>query len=212
VIRWLLKFANAFALPGAAAAMLCLYPTLAQTNGDVTDAIPQFEPTIQCPSDKDETIKEVCGFLQGAGAGVLKSRLGDRVYRETWIGGLRGKWGRGSIVLTIHADGGRTLKTPWHRGLYRLKPGELPDFETTLARSDFARLSFYNRYAEVCVDGVATSLEAIVGGRYRLAYFDYCGGVGSRGVADALDQLFVFAAGIDGLHYPFDPAHPTFRG
>jgi hypothetical protein len=118
----------------------------------------------------------------------------------------------GRIVLTVYPDGRRTLTTPWRRGAYRLRAGDLPNFESTLAASNFGELPVYNAYYGVCVDGVATSLEAIVHGNYRAVFFSYCGGVSSESVAAALDQLFVFAAGLSGLRYPAHPERPTFRG
>ena len=120
--------------------------------------------------------------------------------------------GHGSIVLTIHADGTRTLKTPWHYGVFHLKSTDLPHFEADLAQSGFDTLPIYNRWEEVCIDGVTTTLEAIVDGKYRISYFDYCGGVHPEPVAQALDELFVFAAGKSGKRYPVNPDHPTFRG
>jgi len=175
-------------------------------------AIPQFTASVRCPGDGSPAGAGACDFLRQLGIDELEVPPGGRIYRETWLGPFRGRMHSGSIVLTIHADGRRTLKTPWRRSVYRLKPGELTGFERALAQSDFGTLPVFNGLDEICVDGVGTSLEAIVDGRYRLVYFDYCGGVQSESVAEALDQLFVFAAGKSGLQYPVNPKHPTFRG
>ena len=142
----------------------------------------------------------------------LAAPPGGRAYRETWSGPFRGEMHAGAIVLTIDDNGRRTMKTPWRSGAFRLRPKDLPDFEDALAGSDFAALPMFNQYAGVCVDGVATTLEAVVDGKYRLVYFDYCGGVSSESVARALDRLFVFAARKSGRYYPVNPDHPTFRG
>ena len=123
----------------------------------------------------------------------------------------------GSIVLRISQDGTRLLETPWRHGAYHLRSDELAGFETMLAQSDFANRPVFNQLdtssgTVTCVDGVATALEAIVDGKYRLVYFDFCGGVSSNSIADALDELFVVAASKAGLQYPVNPQHPTFRG
>jgi hypothetical protein len=200
-------------LPWLAAVLFAIVPT---AYADPAPAIPQFAPTPQCPTQANETQKYVCDFLADEHAGPLVAPPGARVYREVWRTGFLTRWARGIIVLTIYADGRRTLHTPWHRGSYWLDPDDLSDFEATLAGSDFARLGFYNQYGDaggnsICIDGAQTSLEAIVGGKYRIAFFDYCG-VGSAGVADALDQLFLYAGGRDGVRVPFRPDHPTYRG
>lgn len=174
--------------------------------------VPSFESSGRCPLDGTEWIVEACTFLRSVHAANLQAPPGGRAYRESWQGPFAGKMHKGRIELTITADGKRFLKTPWHRGAYRLKAHELDDFESRIARSEFATLPVYNRESEVCVDGVATTLEAVVGGKYRLAYFDYCGGVFYDRIADALDKLFVLAAGKSGLRYPVNPDHPTYRG
>jgi hypothetical protein len=172
--------------------------------------VPHFAATARCFDKNDPPPAEVCELLHGTEE--LKAPPGGRVYRETWTGPVIGPMQDGSIVLTITPDGTRTLKTPWLSGAYRLKSTELADFEATLARSDFGDRPVHNQATPVCLDGVATALEAIVDGRYRLVYFSYCGGVSSEGIASALDQLFVLAASKAGLRYPFNPDHPTFRG
>jgi hypothetical protein len=173
------------------------------------EPVPHFAASARC-SDKPAPSADACDFL--GDTEDLQAPSGGRVYRETWAGPFRGPTGHGSIALMIAPDGTRTLKTPWRQSPYLLKPYELRHFEEAVAGSDFARRPVYNRAAQVCVDGVGTALEAIVDGKYRLVYFDYCGGVSSDGIAGALDQLFAFAAWKAGLRYPVNPEHPTFRG
>ncbi|HEY1632864.1 MAG TPA: hypothetical protein VGF56_16215 [Rhizomicrobium sp.] len=170
--------------------------------------LPRFEDSGRCPMDK--SVSNVCDLIDGLPR--LEAPDGGRVYRETWSGPLMGPMGHGSIVLTVHANGTRTLQTPWHRGAFHLSPSDLPDFESDLARSGFDKLPVYSRWGEVCIDGVATALEAVVDGHYRIAYFDHCGGVHPEAIAQTLDELFVFAAGKSGLSDPVNPDHPTFRG
>ena len=192
----------------AASCMFCP----AAIAGDAPSAIPQFADGPHCPGDRSAEMKYDCDFLAETGAKDLRAPKGARVYRETWMGPFMGPMHEGSIVLTIAADGSRTLRTPWRRRPYHLKPGELPDFEATLAKSTFAQKTVYNRIDGVCVDGVATAVEAVVDGKYHLVLFDFCGGVFDEDIAQALDQLFVFAAGLSGRHYPVNADHPTFRG
>lgn len=201
LVRTMHAIAVWFALLAACA------PTSSERAAAVTGAAPQSPSSETCPTPSSET----CASYR-MGAQILRAAPGERVYRETWRGPFRGAMGHGSITLTIRRDGARTLRTPWRHGEYLLRPNELVDFEPALARSNFASLPVFNQVQQVCVDGVATTLEAIVDGNYRIAYFDYCGGVSSEGVAQALDQLFVFSAHLSGLSYPVNPSHPTFRG
>lgn len=197
----------------AAFAMAVLLATIpAAAESDDAPAIPHFTASQRCPGDGSPEMKYDCDFLHEEGAADLEAPPGARVYRETWAGPFMAPMNGGSITLTIAADGSRSLKTPWRRRPYRLKPGDIPDFESLLARSSFAQRSVYNRIDAMCVDGVVTSVEAIVDGQYRLVLFDSCAGVFDENIALALDQLFVFAAGLSGLKYPVYPDHPTFRG
>ncbi len=190
--------------------VLSLLPAGVSALAASPPAIPQFPASERCSSDARSADTLACPFL-GA-IKPLEAPPGGRIYRETWSSGLKGPMGRGVITLTVYADGRRTLSSPWRYPADVLRPGELPDFEAALARSDFGRLPVDNQAEGACIDGVATTLEAVVDGRYRLTYFDYCGGVSSEGVALALDQLFVFAAAKAGMRYPVHPNHPTFRG
>jgi len=198
-------------IPGTAfvlvlTAVACVYADQDSENLALAN-VPEFSPSERCPTPN----ADACASYR-MDAHPLTAAPGARVYREIWRGPFVGPMGHGSIVLTVHQDGTRTLRTPWRRGEYRLRPSDLPDFEATLARSDFATLPVYNQSEEICVDGVATTLEAIVDNNYRIAYFDFCGGVSSESVATALDQLFVFSAHLSGLRYPVNPDRPTFRG
>jgi hypothetical protein len=173
-------------------------------------------PSVAAPTDDPPTVQgaEACPKADPdcsmfVGVEPLAGPSGARVYRETWWSGSRGWSAKGSITLTIRADGTRTLQTPWRKWPIRLRPAELADFEPALARSDFGKLPRYGPLS-VCTGGVATTLEALVEGRYRIVQFSFCG-VSSPGVADALDQLFVFAAAQSHLKYSPDPAHPTYR-
>ncbi|MEI9996567.1 MAG: hypothetical protein WDM91_18360 [Rhizomicrobium sp.] len=188
----------------------CLFSHTADAGDPAV--IPQFSASQACPGDGSPEMQYDCKFLDDVGAKALQAPAGSRVYRESWMGPFASPMHDGSIVLIIAPDGTRTLQTPWRRRPYRLRPGELPDFEAALAKSAFSRRTVYNRIEGFCVDGVATALEAVVDGRYRMVLYDYCGGVFDEDVAQALDQLFVFAAGLSGLHYPVNPDHPTYRG
>ena len=184
----------------------CAQPTDVQSAA-APGQVPQFPPSEICPDPGAEACAD-----HRMGALPLEAAAGTRVYRETWSGPFTGPMQGGSIVLTIRPDGTRTLQTPWRPDDYELSGDDLPDFEAALARSDFGALPEYNQAVEVCTGGVATTLEAVVDGTYRITHFDYCGGVSSESVAQALDQLFVFSAGLSGLSYPVNPERPTFRG
>jgi hypothetical protein len=192
------------------AAAVCAGATHAADPRD--ESVPRFSASQRCPGDGSPEMKYDCDFLKELGAKPLEAPLGGRAYRETWAGPFAGPTGRGSITLRITADGMRTLEAPWLKRPYRLNPGELPDFEATLAKSRFDKWTVYNRREGIWVDGVATSIEAVVDGKYRLVLFDYSGGVFDEAIAQALDQLFVFTAGLKGLKYPVDSDHPTYRG
>lgn len=169
--------------------------------------VPSFTTSDACPTP------DALGCVDfRLGAAPLKAAPGARVYRETWSGPFGDPMHKGSIVLTIHPDGARTLNTPWRRQDYLLLRDELSDFEAALARSEFGDLPALNANVGMCTGGVATTLEAVVDGKYRITHFDFCDGVTSESVAQALDQLFVFAAGLSNLRYPVNPDQPTFRG
>ncbi len=191
----------------------CAITTGAEGPRAVGETFPKFAPSARCPNIFGEvTLEDVCDFIEARPTDRLSAPPGARVYRERWVGPFMGPMHSGSIVLTVFPDGRRVLRTPWRQGAYTLRADDLPDFESTLATSDFGELPVYNAHRDACFDGVATSLEAIVDGVYRAAFFSRCGGVSSESVATALDQLFVFAAGLSGLSYPVNPENPTFRG
>jgi hypothetical protein len=201
----------------SAFAMIFWFATNSLLAGeDAAPTIPHFTASQRCPGDGSPEMKYDCELLEGFGALDLNTSPGTRVYRETWSSGFKGPLGSASITLTIAVDGSKTLRTSWNHSVYNLKPSDLADFEATLSKSSFAQRTVYNRRIlpenEVCVDGVETSIEAIVDGRYRLVVFDACGGVFDENIADALDQLTVFAENISGSRFPWYPDHPTFRG
>jgi len=184
-------------------------------------AIPHFTASQRCPGEGSAEMKYDCDLLNDMGLKPLDAPPGGRAYRETWSGPFSQITGHGSITLTIAADGQRTLEAPWLTRPYHLPPNELPDFEATLAKSRFDKWTVYNRMGRdnghgavesVCIDGVVTSIEAIVDGQYRIVLFDFCGGVFDEQIAQALDQLFVFTANLKHLKYPVNADHPTFRG
>jgi hypothetical protein len=174
-------------------------------------AIPDFAASARCPKQAADP-SQACSFLADEKVAELRAPPGGRAYRETWAGNLRKPFDRGSILLMIQPDGAATLTTPWRKRPFRLKPGELSDFEDAVARSNFGSLPIDNQAYKLCVGGFATTLEAVVAGRYRVAYFDFCGGVSSASVADALDRLYAFALSKSGVRYPLDPKHATYRG
>lgn len=218
-MRGFQSIAASIALAGCATA-----PTIKPAMGDGVN-VPKFEASARCP-DIPEAVgvnlpygrEQICGQLEKKPKDRIEAPPGVRVYRETWESIDLREGGNGSILLTIYPDGRRTLESTWARGKYTLKSRELPDFEATLAKSRFAELPLFvepqiDREGGndiVCLDGVPTSLEAIVDGKYRLVFFTPCGGVFLKDVAAALDQLFLFAVKVSGGKHPFDPEHPTW--
>jgi hypothetical protein len=205
-----------FALAGAARA--------APPDAD-GPTIPVFEASPRCTAvaaKAGSSEEEACELIRDLPP--LEAAPGARVYRLQWWMGFvehprpgqppRPAWfAQGPITLTVDKNGNRTLQTPWHRGSIRLKPDQLPDFERDLARSDFHVLSTYNGLENiVCVDGESTSVEALVNGRYKREYFEPCSGVFSTSLANALDQLMLFALADAGRTFPYRPDHPVFRG
>ena len=178
--------------------------------------VPKFEASVRCPelvpNGPVSDLQEVCEYVEETRRERLKAPPGARVYRERWSMGCIGAPCSGTLVLTIYPDGRRTLKTPWRRGNYTLKPNELPDFEQRIAGSHFAELPYFVELPIVCIGGALTSLEAIVDGKYRLVFFGACTGVIDEEIALALDQLFLLGVGLSGLSHPYSPERPTFRG
>lgn len=180
---------------------------------------PRFEDAPRCAPKVEPSWYEPCGFLSYMDLEPLASRGGARVYRIAWDMSVvrRGMWFKGgAVTLIVYPDGRRFLRTPWRTSAFPLRKGELSDFESRLARSEFAELGRANTtvYADgeegLCLDGVVTTIEALVDGRYRLAYFDNCG-VAAREVALAFDELLVLAAAKSGYQWPFNPKHPVYR-
>jgi hypothetical protein len=178
--------------------------------------VPKFDASARCPELTPDVSpgerEQICGFVEETWRERLTAPPGARVYREQWFLGCRGKPCSGALVLTVHPDGRRTLKTPWLRGTYTLKPNELADFEQRIARSHFAELPYHVELPVVCVGGAGTSFEAIVDNKYRMVNFSACTGVIDEEIALALDALYILGTRLSGLEHPYWPERPTFRG
>lgn len=180
---------------------------------------PIFDDSPRCAPKVEPSWYEPCGFLRYLDLDPLTSRSGARVYRVAWDMSVarRDMWFKGgAVTLIVYPNGRRFLRTPWRAHAIPLRKGELHDFEARLARSELAGLGRSNTtvYADgeegLCLDGVVTTIEALVDGRYRLAYFDNCG-VAAREVALAFDDLLVLAAAKSGHTWPFHLKHPIYR-